>query len=296
MLRMVAEVDEERLQIRPVFVVGVPRSGTTWVQRILASHPEAWPLLETYMFSRQIGLGALFQRVPPPIPAARDHQLPQPGIGRMFSRAELVAEARAIATRWLGLASDSGATFVIEKSPWHLSEVDLIAEVLPEARFVHVVRDGRDVAVSLVAARRSWSDYGGSGISGTVREAAQTWAAGIQKGEAARETLGTRLLEIRYEEIHADRRAAFQRLFDHCVMPYDEALLERTFELTDFDHLSEARGEGHIYRGGRVGDWRRSLGIAQAWRFERRAGATLRETGYESDPRWWSRQPLRSRF
>jgi len=283
-------------QIRPVFVVGVPRSGTTWVQRILASHPQAWPLLETYLFSRQIGLGALFQRLPPPGLDAPDHGLPPPGIGRIFSRAELVAELRAIATRWLGLASDPGAAFVIEKSPWHLSDVDLIAEVLPDARFVHMVRDGRDVAVSLVAARRSWSDYGGSRISATVREGAQAWAAGIEKGGLARAALGRRLLEIRYEEIHADRRAAFRRLFDHCGMPYDEGLLERTLELTDFKRLPEPRGEGRLYRGGRVGDWRQSLGLAQAWRFERAAGTTLRDTGYEADPSWWMRRPLRSRL
>ena len=54
----VADVKEEPTKpgqepLLPVFVVGVPRSGTTWVQRILASHPQAWPLLETYMFSRR---------------------------------------------------------------------------------------------------------------------------------------------------------------------------------------------------------------------------------------------------
>jgi hypothetical protein len=49
-------------------------------------------------------------------------------------------------------------------------------------------------------------------------------------------------------------------------------------------------------RGGRVGDWRERFGIRDAWSFERVAGGALRATGYEPDPRWWLRRPLRSRL
>src|SRR4051794_12272677 len=107
---------------------------------MLAMHPEAWGLLETYMFSRRAGLGALLDSAPPSEGSA-EFDLPPPGLGRIFDRGELVAELRAIALRWLAQGSD-GSRFVVEKSPWHLPDLDVIAEILPEARFVHVMRDG----------------------------------------------------------------------------------------------------------------------------------------------------------
>jgi len=277
----------------PVFVVGVPRSGTTWVQRILASHPQAWPLLETYMFSRRSGLGALFRTFLPAQVGADPYALTAPGLGRIYSRTELVAEVRAIAERWLLDACIPGSRFAIEKSPWHLSDLELIAEVLPRARFVHVIRDGRDVAVSLLAARRSWSAYGDSRASSTIREAARAWSDGIGQGELARAVIGERLLEVRYEALHADAGAECRRLFQHCSMPYDEELVERTVAATDFERRPEPRGENMALRAGRVGDWRQRLGMAHAIMFERIAGPTLRLTEYEPDPRWWLRRPLR---
>ena len=284
------------MDLQPVFVVGVPRSGTTWVQRMLASHPEAWPLLETYMFSRQVGLGALLRSMPAAEPQSDPLDLPPPGLGRIFAREELVAELREIAGRWLRRASDENSSYVIEKSPWHLSELDLIAEVLPNARFVNVVRDGRDVCVSLVAARRSWSRFGDSRVSSIVREAARLWSSGIASGELARAVLAERILELRYEDARADPREACRRLFEHCGMPHDELLIDRTAAETEITRGAVPRGEDQALRAGRIGDWRRRFGMRDAWSFERLAGEALRETGYERDPRWWLRRPLRSRL
>lgn len=275
----------------PIFVVGVPRSGTTWVQRILSSHPHAWPLLETYMFSRRHGLGALFGT----LPADGRGEVP-PGLGRMFTREELVAQVRSVAVAWMRAASPDDVEFVVEKSPWHLSELDLIAEVLPEARFVHVLRDGRDVAVSIVAARRSWSAYGGDGRGATVRELANVWAEGVEKADVARAVLGDRIAEVRFEDLHADRGNEIARLFAHCGMPGGRTTIDAAVAETDFDRLPEPRGEGRLYRGGRVGDWRRSFGMRDRYGFERVAGDALRAAGYEAGPRWWLAGPLRSRL
>jgi hypothetical protein len=279
--------------IDPVFVVGVPRSGTTWVQRMLAMHPDAWGLLETYMFSRRIGLGALLRSVPRPATESLD--LPPPGLGRIFTRDELVAEVRAIAERWLSRGSD-GSRFVVEKSPWHLSDLDLIAEVLPEARFVHVIRDGRDVAVSVAAARSSWSRVSDAPGSGTVAEVAGLWSDAMLSREGGQVMLGERLLEVRYEQVRADPIDACRRLFAHCGMPHDGQLVAAAVKATEFGGPGTSHGEDRAARAGRVGDWRERFGIRDAWSFERHAGAALRETGYEPDPRWWLRCRLRSRL
>jgi hypothetical protein len=284
------------MEVQPVFVVGVPRSGTTWVQRLLASHPEAWPLVETYMLSSQIGFGALLRSVPATLPDPGSQELPPPGLGRIFTRQELVAELRLVAERWLRLGSDGDARYVIEKSPWHLSDVEVIAEVLPAARFVHVIRDGRDVAVSLVAARRTWSRYGSSRPGDALREAARTWAAGIQAGELARAVADERLVELRFERLHADPAAACRVLFEHCGMGYDEPLVQRAVATTRLDGGDLPSGPDRALRSGQVGEWRERFGIRDGWAFERLAGDALSELGYEDDRRWWMRRPLRSRL
>jgi hypothetical protein len=284
----------EPIAISPVFVVGVPRSGTTWIQRMLAMHPEAWGLLETYMFSRASGLGALLDSAPAPREDG-DLDLAPPGLGRVFDREELVAELRSIATRWLAGGSGS-APFVIEKSPWHLSDLDVITEILPEARFIHVIRDGRDVAVSVVAARSSWSGMEQSSPHATVREVAGVWADAMRRREIARALLDEALLEVRYEEVRSDPIEACGRLFSHCGMPHDDELVARVVEATEFGRADRPHGEGSPSRAGRVGQWGERFGVRDGWSFERRAGTALEETGYEADRGWWRRCPLRSRL
>lgn len=280
--------------IRPVFVIGVPRSGTTWIQRMLAMHPDAWGMLETYLFSRRGGLGALLEAGPPPRDSD-DLALPPPGLGRIFDRDELVAELRTIAARWLRHGSD-GSPFVIEKSPWHLSDLDVIAEVLPEARFVHVIRDGRDVAVSVVAAREAWSGIEQRSPLATVREVANRWAEAMRRRETAQVLLGERLLEVRYEDTRSDPAHTCRELFAHCGMPHDDELVAVVVKATEFGEADRPHGEGWPSRAGQVGQWRERFGMRDAWSFERRAGAALDDTGYERDRGWWRRCRLRSRL
>ena len=276
-------------------MVGVPRSGTTWVQRMLAAHPAAFPLLETYMFSGRVGLGALFAPVPPDAGDDAPGAAP-PGLGRLFTRGELLTETRAIARGWIARAVPADARFAVEKSPWHLHELPLIAEVLPEARFVNVLRDGRDVAVSLLEARRRWSQFGSSEPAEVLVDAARTWVTGCDLAAAAAPELGERLLEVRFEELRADPAAGCRALFDHCGMASTDAEVERAVASTDLERGDRSPDDWMTMRSGRVGEWRERFGIRDARRFERIAGATLAATGYESDPGWWRGQPLRSRL
>ena len=72
--------------------------------------------------------------------------------------------------------------FAVEKSPWHLHELRLIAEVLPEARFVNVLRDGRDVAVSLSRPAGRGRNSAPREPAEVLAEAARTWVTGAPRG------------------------------------------------------------------------------------------------------------------
>jgi hypothetical protein len=286
--------NSESTAVTPIFVVGVPRSGTTWIQRMLAMHPDAWGLLETYMFSRRGGFGALLDSAPA-MGEGDELRIPPPGLGRILDRGELVAELRALARRWLSQGSED-SRFVVEKSPWHLSDLDVIAEILPEARVIHVLRDGRDVAVSVVAARNSWSGLDQRTASATVREVAGLWAGAVRQRETGEALLGEGLLEVRYEEVKSDPARACRRMFAHCGMPHDESLVVRIIQATEFGRADRPHGEGWPARAGQSGQWRERFGLRDAWSFERLAGDELAETGYERDRRWWRRCRLRSRL
>lgn len=269
-----------------MFVVGCPRSGTTWVFDILAAHPEAAGVFESWLFTKNAGVGPLF---------GADHWAARPGgpkgLACLMSHEDFVAELRVFAARVLGRAVGEGDRFLIEKSPSHEGTAEEIAEVFPEARFVHVLRDGRDVCVSLLAAAASWAPQWRQDLAGSVVQAAKTWKWAVIRAREAACALGERLFEVRYEELHADPYASYRALFDFCRMPYDDALLSDIAGRTDFgsDHVTRVYGlpdERGFLRGGRVGDWRTRFSVEDCLAFQLAAGDQLLATGYEADDQW----------
>ncbi|MER3452770.1 MAG: hypothetical protein C4344_03630, partial [Acidimicrobiia bacterium] len=82
------------------------------------------------------------------------------------------------------LALKPGASVVVEKCPEYHRVVDVIARYAPGARFVHLVRDGRDVVASLLAPSRGW---GRRWAPDRLPEAATMWARAVRNSQAARD-------------------------------------------------------------------------------------------------------------
>lgn len=150
-----------------------------------------------------------------------------------------------------------------------------MAATFPEARFIHVVRDGRDVALAFTRLVREPVPF----------EAAYTWRRFVEGAIRGGRSLGpTRYREVRYENLVADPERELRHVCDFIDLRFDETML-RYFERADEVVADAARGKIHSNlslpptRGLR--DWRSQMERRELVRFELLNGRTLERLGYE---------------
>jgi hypothetical protein len=243
---------------RPVFVVGAPRSGTTFMAASLGKLPGFVDLGEVGPLKVSIHELAALQE--------------EEAASRLRQTIERI--------RALGLARRLRA---IEQTPETSFVLGAALRAYPQARAVHMVRDGRDVVCSLLekgwlSAGRGGADDVGAAYGGHARfwvepERAVEFdaASDARRGAwawrryltAARAAAPASTLEVRYEELAADPRAAAGLLAEH--LGAEPGLLA--------DALADMHAES-------VGRWRRDLSEEQVADVEDEAGGLLRELGY----------------
>jgi hypothetical protein len=166
---------------------------------------------------------------------------------------------------------------LVEKTPSHVFHAVNILRRFPEARIVEVVRDGRDVCVSMQyrAMTVSWppTDRG---------EQIRRWVDAVEFGMTARATPEAegRWHVVRFEDAKRDPRHEIAELFHFSDLPFDDALVDRVVATTDFTQL-EYTGDGQLFRRGEVGDWRTEFDASDRALFAQLAGATLVAAGYD---------------
>lgn len=176
-----------------------------------------------------------------------------------------------------------------DKTPGYVKHTRVVQDLLPEARFIHIIRDGRDVAVSLIEEWRM------SGRVMPVERAAERWVSKISVGrEQARELRF--YLEVRYEDLVLDSEFVLRRICDFIELPWHAAVLEyhrsaaeRVAELVARDAtgtLSAAQRQAkHAWtssppEASRIGRWRTEMSAEELANYEAAAGALLAELGY----------------
>lgn len=269
-------VDQGQLTgITPVFVVGPPRCGTTWVQRTLDAHPDAvvsgetnvfnlvgWPLLNLLdQFRRQVPVQLpLRDGVRPTIPAFSDGDILRT-LRIPVERALLAHLAEA------GRLSENRPRVVGDKSPGHARHVRLLAGMFPEARFILCTRDVRDACVS---AWKHFHDYKDDGLlapAKTMHEGAEIfarhhWAELVRFSRGPGRELGPeRFLELGFEEHHADPHASVHRMLEFLGLERSAPTIDAIVSSNTFEALSGGRSRGQedvrtVFRRGLTGEWR----------------------------------------
>ena len=267
----------------PLFVVGCGRSGSTLLRLMLDAHPDLAVPAESHFIPE------LRRRFPDPIdpevltpallrtPHFRHWKVAESTVWERVRAMEGPSFADVIEAAFLANADEHGTTRWGDKTPIYVRSIPLLHALWPEARFVHLIRDGRDVALSYRSLH--WGPD-------TVWAAARKWRHDVTAGIRDGQPLGTdRYLEVRYEDLVADTKAALQAICEFADLPFDETMLDPGAR---HDHPTLAPEEGRAFHarsqqevatGAR--DWRTQMSPDDVHRFEAVAGRLLDDLGYE---------------
>jgi len=272
------------------FVLGCQKSGTTWLQHLLNAH-------------RQIccgGEGHVVDLLVPLLQQAvsayngRQAQRRAVGLDVLLTSLDVLGLARTLADRILSgyLQSAAASTTaqisaVGDKSPENALSLPTLNRLYPDARFIHIIRDGRDACISgwFHLRRQGKTDRFNSLAEYAAYFAEDHWSRYIESARSAAAQLPDRYLEVRYEQLHADATGETRRILEFLGVDASPAAVGACVEGGAFEKHSGGRRAGQedassFYRKGVVGDWRSHFDDAASASFAQKAGRLLHALGY----------------
>jgi hypothetical protein len=278
----------ERMRVEDVrfFVGGHGRSGTTWLQRTLNTHPEVLCEGEGMLFGRSINTPKFGnRRLLYKVLAESEELKAWHAYGENFwtdpeefeRDAALIARAAMDALMRRAL-TESGKRVLGDRTPHHISHLKEVHALFPGAKVVHAVRDGRDVAISgLHSFWHNAQDKGGvvnlapeeaeireayledregflaSGRSifteERIRQRGHSWNRVVRQGRlTGLELFGENYIEFKYEEHLHRPHEALEELFEFLGVGTDPKVIDQIIEDNRFEKVA-GRSQGEEYSG-----------------------------------------------
>jgi hypothetical protein len=274
-----------------LFIIGAPRSGTTWLQAMLGAHPLICTTDELKLFDFFTGPWAkswdYLIELQQDVHGARRH-----GLTALWSKDEFWRFLREFLERiyTLVLKRKPEAAVILDKTPGYAEYVEHINWLIPEAKFIHLIRDGRDVVVSLQMASQGW---GRLWAPKKVASAAALWKSTVLAARKGRQ-YGDRYMEVRYEELLTNGAQVLSSIFEFVPVPATAATAAAILRDHDFQKMKQ-EGAGvqryglpeGFFREGRAGDWKSRLTPKERYFVHETAGDLLCELGYAGHS-WWA--------
>ncbi|WP_047866005.1 sulfotransferase family protein [Rubrobacter aplysinae] len=245
----------------PVFLLSLPRSGSTLAQRILAAHPEIHSTPEPWLLLPQLYTlkyrGAY---------AEYDHVAAASAVEEFYGylpggREEYVAGLREMVLKLYEGVSPEGTRYFLDKTPRYHLIVDEILAAFPDAKFVFLWRNPLAVAASMI---ETWA----GGRWNLYRHKVDLFD-GLENLVAACEANSDRVCAVRYEDLVTAPEESWHKVFGYLDLPFDGSMLE-TFSSVELKGRkgdpSGTRGYGRVVREP-LERWRESLGnpFRKAW-------------------------------
>ncbi len=285
-------------------IVGAPRSGTTLLRLMLDAHPDlaippetGFLILSPRFTQEGPALRQAFAQAvthfPVDAPGWADFGIAEDAFRDRLAGLAPFTVSEGYRTFYRMYAERFGKTRWGDKTPAYALHMDSIETVLPEARFIHIIRDGRDVALSL---RQMWFSPGR-----TPEELAAHWCHYIQ---TARRLGADRrhYLEVRYEELVRDPEATLRAVCAHIALDYHPSMTgyHRHAAHRLAEHGTRVKADGGVLvtreqrqqnmrktieppDDGRIHAWRQAMTDAEHRRFVAVAGRLLAALGYPLD-------------
>jgi tetratricopeptide (TPR) repeat protein len=223
---------------RPVFIVGMPRSGTSLVEQILASHPDVF------------GAGELrdIDRIAHELPARLANEAYPPCLRRLDE-----VTARSLADRYLERLGrlNGAAVRVTDKMPLNFLHLGLIAALFSRARVVHCVRDPLDVCLSCY-----FQDFGSVTFSCDLKDLGSFYRDYVRLMAHWRKVLPLALMDVVYEDLVERPEPVTRQLVSFCGLPWDARCLTYHQNPRPVHTASQVQVRQPVYKSS-VGRWRR---------------------------------------
>lgn len=267
----------------PIIIGGCARSGTTLIRVMLDTHPKIYCGPESNLF------------LPIRIKTRRrlkelswKFDIPLKEVDILLTNSSCLSEF--IEKFFNKMINVHGKRRWAEKSPRNVLRLDYIFKHFPMAKFIHMIRDGRDVACSLRTFPKRKIVDGSIVPVNTNRpldECVRRWVHDVKIGRKYEND--PRYIEVKYEDLILNTRESLKKLFKILHESFDEKILKyhevksNTRDIMKFPQNIEAT---RPLNSGSIGRWKNELNKKELKLFKKLGGDLLIKTGYEKDKNW----------
>jgi hypothetical protein len=267
---------------QPVIVLGVGRSGTTLLRVMLDRSSQIAIPYESFFVTplahrhgKRPNIADFLDDL------GRFYQLYEWGITPDDVRPRLhegMTTGEAIAAVFEVYAEHEGKPRWGDKTPLYMQHLPLLEKLFPDALWVHLVRDGRDAALSFLELPEGFSGKTWA-LPRSAAQFAARWRTEILAARRLGAHVGHRYLELRYEDLVTEPERELRRVCGHASLEWEPAMLEHA-NAPDVSSMPEHRNLAQPPTPG-LRDWRTQMSREDALAFEQVAGDVLRSGGYE---------------